>query len=184
MGLTDHEKAIQLGEISSGLLVVAKRPTNSTAKNWGGRYGADVILDARVRLNTRNKMASFAEAPAGDAAKGECPRVQSIAVPPAIATRVRSRPPSLPNHHLTPVIPPRRRRQDFQDQVRAVPRGRVRRRSQAGAFDLRNARTRRSARSPSILAHRADGTGRKISKNPPRLQKRVCAPVKNHVGID
>ena len=69
MGLTDHGKAIQLGEISSGLLVVAKRPTNSTA-DLGGRYGADVILDARVRLNTRNTMASFAEAPAGDAEKG------------------------------------------------------------------------------------------------------------------
>ena len=104
-----------------------------------------------------------------------CPRDRD---PSSITSAVAAEPSS------TPVIPPRRRRQDFQDQVRAVPRGRVRRRSQAGAFDLRNARTRRSARSPSILAHRADGTGRKISKNPPRLQKRVCAPVKNHVGID
>jgi cytochrome c5 len=51
-------------------------------------------------------MASFAEAPAGDAAKGEClhaPRIHRRA--PAIASRVRSvRRPRSRTHHLTPVV--------------------------------------------------------------------------------
>lgn len=46
-----------------------------------------VILTLASRLDTPDRMASFAEAPAGDAAKGECPtHRESIAAPP------RSRP--------------------------------------------------------------------------------------------
>ena len=102
-------------------------------------------------------------------------------MPPAIANRVRSRPPSLPNHHLTPVIPPRRRRQDFQDQVRAVPRGRVRRRSQAGASDSRNARTRRFARSPSRSPAAPTAPSGKYPK-PSASPKRDICPGENHVA--
>ena len=131
-----------------------------------------VILTLASRLDTPDRMASFAEAPAGDAAKGECPmHRESIAEPP------RSRPAFDPSAvhvvELTSdpccVIHPRaRRRQDFQDQVRAVPRRRGRRRSQAGTRAALVTHTRRSGRIPPRLPPATRRTG---WKNPKTLPK-------------
>ena len=91
-------------------------------------------------------MASFAEAPAGDVAKGTSRHARTRGASTRALEGGRARPPAR-SPQLIPSVPILdvcfHRREDLQDQVRAVPRRRGRRRPQAGTSAATRAGTAR-----------------------------------------
>lgn len=89
-----------------------------------------------LSAHTQRNMASFAEAPAGDVAKGTSRHARTRGASTRALEGGRARPPAR-SPQLIPSVPILdvcfHRREDLQDQVRAVPRRRGRRRPQAGA---------------------------------------------------
>jgi hypothetical protein len=99
-----------------------------------------------LSAHTQRNMASFAEAPAGDVAKGTSRHARTRGASTRALEGGRARPPAR-SPQLTPSVPILdvcfHRREDLQDQVRAVPRRRGRRRPQAGTSAATRAGTAR-----------------------------------------
>lgn len=99
-----------------------------------------------LSAHTQRNMASFAEAPAGDVAKGTSRHARTRGASTRALEGGRARPPAR-SPQLIPSVPILdvcfHRREDLQDQVRAVPRRRGRRRPQAGTSAATRAGTAR-----------------------------------------
>ena len=104
------------------------------------------VVAALLSAHTQRNMASFAEAPAGDVAKGTSRHARTRGASTRALEGGRARPPAR-SPQLTPSVPILdvcfHRREDLQDQVRAVPRRRGRRRPQAGTSAATRAGTAR-----------------------------------------
>ena len=130
-------------------------------------------------------MASFAEAPAGDVARGAS-RAPSALAPisscDVLCPPLREYPASAlrrtADRHPLPFL--RRRRQDFQDEVRAVPRRRVRRRPQAGARPNIPAQTAIAHPPRRPLPSRPPGIPTRVSLAARRRRRRRRRPIRIH----
>ena len=104
------------------------------------------VVAALLSAHTQRNMASFAEAPAGDVAKGTSRHARTRGASTRALEGGRARPPAR-SPQLIPSVPILdvcfHRREDLQDQVRAVPRRRGRRRPQAGTSAATRAGTAR-----------------------------------------
>ena len=97
-----------------------------------------------LSAHTQRNMASFAEAPAGDVAKGTSRHARTRGASPRALDRRARHPRSFSSSPSVPILNVCfRRREDLQDQVRAVPRRRGRRRPQAGTSAATRAGTAR-----------------------------------------
>jgi len=112
---------------------------------------AVTVVAALLSAHTQRNMASFAEAPAGDVAKGTSRHARTRGASTRPLDRRARHPRSFSSSPSVPILNVCfRRREDLQDQVRAVPRRRGRRRPQAGTSrrDANRNRPRADRRPP------------------------------------
>lgn len=132
---------------SNGISIHVSRLGRATKNIPAGASSVAVrVVAALLSAHTQRNMASFAEAPAGDVAKGTSRHARTRGASTRALEGGRARPPAR-SPQLTPSVPILdvcfHRREDLQDQVRAVPRRRGRRRPQAGTSAATRAGTAR-----------------------------------------